>query len=1181
MKIQTKISSLVLMVILIMGASVTTITALVSQNMIKQEIYNRLENVAASWAHNIETLLNEEKELIEMLATDQAFVKAVTTQNGVSANERINTLIQVYDDISRIRILDKQGNVVASSHLDIGIDIKGNAEIFAHGKEGVYIRDIHISTMTDTIVFSISAPIHSVNGEFAGIVITNIEAEADLYKITTDRTGLGETGEIYLINKEGYMITPSRFVEDTFLKQKVNSPEAREWLELSEKEAEIERVEIDIYENYRARQVIGTHRTIQGIQWCLLAEMEVEEALAPVNQLVRIMLWCFVIFAGVGIILTIFITETITHPIMVLHTRAQKIKQGDWDCQFTLDTKDEVGQLSKAFDRMTAYMKESHQALQRHRDELEKKVAERTAELAQHLETSRQQKQVIQEIALDLENTNERLILEIDERKQAEAKLRDSEERFRKIFEEGPLGMIIVNPHYQLVKPNKAFCQMLGYQEQELVRFTIADITHPEDMPNSQKQIKQLVNGKVPSFQQEKRYLKKDGLIVWGNITVSCFHDDNNVPLYFLGMVEDITERKHADQKLRESETRIRTILENIVDGVITINEQGIIESFNRAAEQIFGYPVEEVLGQNVKILMPEPYRSQHDNYLKKSQGVHITKVIGVVGKELQGQHKEGSIFPLDLAVSEMWLGNQRLFVGIVRNITERKQTEIVLKQAKEQAESANRAKSEFLANMSHEIRTPLNAVIGFSELLSTLVTEKKQKNYLDSIQTAGKSLLTLINDILDLSKIEAGHLEFQYDIVNPRVIFNELQQIFAIKIAEKQLAFIVDIDEQLPLTLMLDETRLRQVLLNLIGNAIKFTERGYIRLLARQASHTDSKVDFIITVEDTGIGIPEEQQDIIFDSFRQQDGQSTRKYGGTGLGLTITKRLVEMMNGQISLKSTLGKGSVFEIILQNVEVPATNANQIEDNTLDLQSISFKKACVLVVDDIESNRTLLKEWLSQTNLEVIEADDGQSALFFVSEYHPNLILMDIRMPGIDGYEATKQIKANPATQGIPVIAVTASLVTAAVQTNIEASGFDGYLPKPVNVSQLFTELSHHLEYTQKQAQPTTETEATVKLELLKEPETIDVLKLTLLMDTLEKNIMPIWKELEGVIETEVIDDFAKKLIVLGKEYNMLSFSHYGESLHDCAAEFNIAAIQETLAKFPAMVEQLQRIIDNG
>ncbi len=1058
MKIQTKMTSIVLMVILIMGATVITITALVSQNMIKQEISNRLENVAASRAHNIETLLNEERELVKMLANDQALIKAVTTKNGVSANERINSLIPVYDNISIIRILDKQGNVVASSHLDIGIDIKGNAEIFAHGKESIYIRDIHISTMTGTIVFSISAPI-LVNGEFAGIVITNIEAETDLYKITTDRTGLGKTGEIYLINKAGYMIAPSwfvkdRFVENTFLKQKVNSPEAREWLELAEKKAEIERLEIDVYDNYRERQVIGTHRTIQGIQWCLLAEIEVEEALAPVNRLVRIMLLCFVIFAGVGIMLTIFITETITYPIMLLHTKAQQIEQGDWDCQLTLDTKDEVGQLSKAFDRMTARMKESHQALQRHRDELEKKVAERTAELAQHLETSRQQEQVIQDIALDFENTNERLILEIEERKQ-------------------------------------------------------------------------------------------------------------------------------ADKKLRESETRLRTILENIVDGVITINEQGIIESFNRTAEQIFGYPVEEVLGKNVNILMPEPYRSQHDNYLTNSQRGHIKKVIGV-GRELQGQHKDGSTFPVDLAVSEMWLGNQRRFVGIVRNITERKQTEIALKQAKEQAESASRAKSEFLANMSHEIRTPLNAVIGFSDLLSSLVTEKKPKNYLDSIQTAGKSLLTLINDILDLSKIEAGRLDFQYDIVNPRIIFNELQQIFAIKIAEKQLAFIVDIDDNLPLTLMLDETRLRQVLLNLIGNAIKFTDRGDIRLLARKVSHTEnpSKVDFIIAVADSGIGIPEDQQEIIFDSFRQQDGQSTRKYGGTGLGLAISKRLVEMMNGQISLKSTAGKGSVFEIILQNVEVPATNANQVEDNALDLQSISFKKACVLVVDDIESNRTLLKEWLSQANLDVIEAEDGQSALFFVSEYHPNLILMDIRMPGIDGYEATKQIKANPATQEIPVIAVTASFVTAETQAKIEASGFDGYLSKPVNMPQLFTELSHNLEYTQKPAQPAAETEATVKLELLKEPETIDILKLTLLMETLEKDIMPVWKELEGVIETEIIDDFAEKLNVLGKEYNIPSFSHYGESLRDCAAEFNIAAIQETLAKFPAMVKQLQTIIEN-
>ena len=326
-----------------------------------------------------------------------------------------------------------------------------------------------------------------------------------------------------------------------------------------------------------------------------------------------------------------------------------------------------------------------------------------------------------------------------------------------------------------------------------------------------------------------------------------------------------------------------------------------------------------------------------------------------------------------------------------------KKKSNIIIQGEKEKAVRANNAKSEFLTNMSHELRTPLNAVIGFSQLLSSMVTDPKQKTYTHSIRTAGKSLLKLINDILDLSKIESGMMEVNYLPVEPRRIFNEIRHIFREKTEGKGLSYITEIDESLPDSLMLDETRLRQILLNLVGNAIKFTDTGFVKLAVKRSGvktkdfghgltriDTDKRrVDIVISVEDTGKGIPPDEQDSIFEPFKQQQGQSVSKYGGTGLGLSISKRLTEMMKGRISVESEPGKGSTFTIVLENVEIPRTGAEvpREEWDDFNLDSVSFEPARVLVVDDVESNRLMLGEVLNRVNLESLTASNGEEALF--------------------------------------------------------------------------------------------------------------------------------------------------------------------------------------------------------
>ncbi|MDM8565301.1 PAS domain S-box protein [Candidatus Halobeggiatoa sp. HSG11] len=627
----------------------------------------------------------------------------------------------------------------------------------------------------------------------------------------------------------------------------------------------------------------------------------------------------------------------------------------------------------------------------------------------------------------------------------------------------------------------------------------------------------------------------------------------------------NITDRKQVEIVLEKSEKRFRALFEKFPVAYQSLDENGCFIDVNPEMEQLLGYNADEMLGKPFGDFWDQETSTMFPNAFCQF------KECGIANNELHLLKKNGEKVTI-IINGRVQYDSKGKFIRshcTLHDITERKRMEAQLIVAKESADTANRAKSEFLANMSHEIRTPMNAVIGFSDILASQITDKKHKNYLDSIQTGGKALLTLINDILDLSKIEAGRLEIQYEPVNPQQIFTELQQIFSLKIAEKNLELIMEIDEDLPLALFLDETRLRQMLLNLIGNAIKFTDSGYIKLCASKKYTEDdhSKVDLVMAVEDSGIGVPAGQQALIFESFRQQEGQSTRKYGGTGLGLAITKRLVEMMNGHIFVESNPGKGSRFEIALHEVKVAATQSNAVQDNTFDPNQIIFEKTCVLVVDDIESNRDLIKEYLSQVNLEVVCAENGQQALLFVKEYQPALILMDIRMPEMDGYEATENLKNNPTTADIPVIAITAS-VALNEKAKIKTHGFDGYLSKPVNISDLLSELSHYLKHTTNEAvvPQTVETKLTLNLE--------EIVNLPELQNRLKQEVIPLLEDANVMLEMDIITELAEKMLQLGNEHNIPILINYGEQLQESTESFNIPYIQKALEELPDLLKPI-------
>jgi PAS domain S-box-containing protein len=781
---------------------------------------------------------------------------------------------------------------------------------------------------------------------------------------------------------------------------------------------------------------------------------------------------------------------------------------------------------------------------------------------------------------------------DITERKNAEQELHRTMVLQQAIMDAADVSIISTSTDGTIVTFNRAAERMLGYTAAEVIGKTTPAIFHdPVEIVQRSKTLSEELGIPIEpglhtfvakarlgyADENEWTYIRKDGSRFPVLLSLTGLHEDNNSNNLtgFLGIGVDITERKQAEQLLLKIQNDLLEAQRIAKVGSFEIDPETQYGVWTKQAALIYG------CDENTAMAEMDFRRFIHpdDVDIVLTDWKATIENGTVISRDFRINRMDGSAASINVFGKPVFdeAGQLIAIKGTIQDITERKEHERELITARDAANSANRAKSEFLANMSHEIRTPMNSVLGFTELLLNLVQDEQQVAYLQAITTSGKMLLRLINDILDLSKVEAGRFDFRYVLEDIGFIIEETRQIFAIRIRDKKLDFFIDNDVQLPF--VLDAARLRQILLNIVGNAVKFTDEGYIRVSARIENNSGGNRLLRIAVEDSGIGIPEGQQTMIFEAFRQQDGQSTRRYGGTGLGLTITKRLVEAMNGSINVRSTIDVGSVFEIVLPEA-IPSSTINPINDIAYEA-TIRFQNSLVLVVDDNELNRRLVREMLQRSELQLLEAATGEEAVQMAVEHRPDMILMDLHLPDINGDVAIDKIRAMPGLEAVPVVFLTASAMKEDAPAGTTLAR-ETYLYKPVSKKDLIRTLALFLPYSTGVEQPPLVVEPESSYGIPEVPlddipaEAQEILPD--LLTELREEYMPVWRELNDAPILHEVEQFAQGLCNLGEHYHIAMIQRYGELLGEQVKMVNVVDFPVTLAQFPALVESVESVI---
>ena len=633
--------------------------------------------------------------------------------------------------------------------------------------------------------------------------------------------------------------------------------------------------------------------------------------------------------------------------------------------------------------------------------------------------------------------------------------LRDSEERTRSIVNTALDAIVVMDEQGRITDWNPQAEQILGWSKRDVVGQKLSDTIVPPQYRDAHNRGLQhyLATGEGPALGKrlEITALRADGTEFPIELAITPLKLASGTT--FSGFIRDISERKQWEEQLR-------IVVESAPSGMVMVDQNGIMRMVNAEMEKIFGYPRAELLGQPVERLIPKTVQHQqgkdHTAFIDQPR----SKAMGT-GPDLKGQRKDGSEFPAEVGLRSVQTAAGLVIIATIMDITERKQVETELRQAKESAEAATLAKSQFLANMSHEIRTPMNGVLGMAELLLNTPLTDKQRHLAENVHRSGTALLGVINEILDFSKIEAGKLELERLEFGLRETVEEAVDLFAESAGRKGLNLTCFLPEEIPARAIGDPGRLRQVLLNLVGNAMKFTQRGNVTVWFHLLAQDTQTLTLKCAVTDTGIGIQPSAQPGLFTAFSQADGSTTRQFGGTGLGLAIVKQLVQLMGGEVGLASAPGQGSTFWFTVRLGCAAPRDSAQLEY----AQFLTGLR--VLIVDDHPTNLFVLNAPLTAWGAEVVSADSGAAALELLSRYTNNrtpfdLALLDICMPGMDGLMLARAIKADPALHTIGLLALNSG-ENQAPGWQTEPLGFIAWLQKPVSQATLRDCLRRYLQ----------------------------------------------------------------------------------------------------------------------